>query len=160
MAKRGDAEAAIAPARRAIELNANFALAYFALAGALNYAGHHAAAIDAFNMAQRLSPRDPQGFMVLSDKAAALYSLRRYDDAITVAMKARRIRPYGHSLQVLAASYAQLGRGENMKGALKEMLALPGGTVEATRWRLEQWSDLAAREHMIDGLRKAGFSAP
>jgi hypothetical protein len=30
--------------------------------------------------------------------------------------------------------------------------------VEATRWRLEQLSDLAALEHMIDGLRKAGFS--
>jgi hypothetical protein len=48
-------------------------------------------------------------------------------------MDARSILPYGHSLQVLAASFAQLGRGDDMKGALKEMLVLPGGTVEATR---------------------------
>jgi tetratricopeptide (TPR) repeat protein len=65
-----------------------------------------------------------------SGKAAPLYSLRRYEDAIKVAMEARRIRPHGYSLQLLAASYAQLGRGEETKNALSEMLTLPGG-----RWR-------------------------
>ncbi len=156
----GDAVSAIASARRAIELNANFALGYVALGAALTHAGQHAAAIDAVEVWQRLSPRDPQAFFMLCHKAAALYSLGRYEGALEVALEAHRIRPDGHSSHLLAASYAQLGRGEEAKGALAEMLMLPNGSVRATRWRLEQYSDAAAREHMIEGLRKAGLPEP
>jgi predicted Zn-dependent protease len=60
----------------------------------------------------------------------------------------------------LAASYAQLGRDEEAKKALAEMVTLPGGRIEAMRWRLEQWSDRTAREHLAEGLRKAGFAEP
>jgi hypothetical protein len=34
---------------------------------------------------------------------------------------------------------------------------LPEGSEKTTRWYLDQYADAAAREHMADGLRKAGL---
>jgi len=40
---------------------------------------------------------------------------------------------------------------------LADMRALPAGSEKTTRWYLDRYSDLVAREHMADGLRKAGL---
>jgi hypothetical protein len=37
-----------------------------------------------------------------------------------------------------------------------DMSALPGGSERTTRWYLDRYSYPVAREHMADGLRKAG----
>jgi hypothetical protein len=37
------------------------------------------------------------------------------------------------------------------------MRALPGASEKTTRWYLDRYSDPVAREHMGDGLRKAGL---
>jgi hypothetical protein len=34
--------------------------------------------------------------------------------------------------------------------------ALPGGSAKTLRWYLDRYSDPVAREHMAEGLRKAG----
>ncbi len=57
-----------------------------------------------------------------------------------------------------AASSAQLGHTQDAAAVIAELLALPGGSVEMTRWYLRRYSDGAARDHMIDGLRKAGLT--
>ena len=41
--------------------------------------------------------------------------------------------------------------------ALAETDALPEGSEKTTRWYLDRYADPAAREHMADGLRKAGL---
>jgi hypothetical protein len=40
--------------------------------------------------------------------------------------------------------------------ALNEVRSLPGGSAKIARWYLDRYSDAAAREHMAEGLRKAG----
>ena len=40
---------------------------------------------------------------------------------------------------------------------MADMRALPGGSEKTTRWYLDRYSDPVAREHMADGLRKAGL---
>jgi hypothetical protein len=85
------------------------------------------------------------------------YHLGRYDDAIETALSARRIRPHAYGSLVLVASYAQLGRDQEAKNALADMSALPGGSEKTTGWYLDRYSDPVAREHMADGLRKAGL---
>ena len=72
-------------------------------------------------------------------------------------MSARRIRPHAYGSLVLVASYAQLGRDEEAKNALADMSSPPGGSENTTRWYLDRYSDPVAREHMADGLRKAGL---
>jgi len=153
----GDVGAAIAHASRAIELNGNFALGYFYLGVALSLDGRHDQALQAMETGLRLSPRDPRASTWLANKARALYHLRRYEEAIETALAARRIQPHAYGSLVLVASCAQLGRDEEARSALAEIRALPDGSAKTMRWYLDRYSDPVAREHMADGLRKAGL---
>jgi adenylate cyclase len=153
----GDARAAIAHASRAIELNENFALGHFYLGIALSLDGRQEEALEAIETGWRLSPRDPRASTWLANKARVFYHLRRYEDAVETALSARRIRPHAYGSLVLVASYAQLGRHEEARKALADMHALPGGSEKTTRWYLDRYSDRVVREHMADGLRKAGL---
>src|SRR5499425_2145541 len=153
----GDIRAAIEHAGHAIELNENFALGHFYLGIALSLDGRHEEALKAIDTGWRLSPRDPRASTWLANKARVLYHLRRYEEAIETALSARRIRPHAYGSLVLVASYAQLGRNDEAKSALADMRSLPGGSENTTRWYLDRYSDPVAREHMADGLRKAGL---
>src|SRR5436190_9148861 len=153
----GDVGAAIAHASRAIELNENFALGHFYLGIGLSLDGRHEEALEAIETGLRLSPRDPRASTWLANKARALYHLRRYEEAIETALSARRIRPHAYGSLVLVASFAQLGRDEKARSALAELPTLPGGSAKTTLWYLERYSDPVAREHMAEGLRKAGL---
>ena len=152
-----DVRAAIAHASRAIELNGNFALGYFYLGVGLSLDGQHEKALEAIETGWRLSPRDPRASTWLANKARAFYHLGRYEEAIETALSARRIQPHAYGLLVLAASYAQLGRDEETRSALAEIRALPGWSAKTTGWYLDRYSDPVAREHMADGLQKAGL---
>jgi adenylate cyclase len=151
-----DARAAIAHASRAIELNANFAPGHFYLGIALSLDGRHEEALEAIETGWRLSPRDPRASTWLANKARVFYHLRRYEEAVETALSARRIQPHAYGILVLVATYAQLGRNEEARSALADMSALPEGSEKTTGWYLDRYSDPAAREHMADGLRKAG----
>jgi adenylate cyclase len=153
----GDVRAAIEYARHAIELNANFALGHFYLGIALSLDGRHEEALEAIETGWRLSPRDPRASTWLANRARVLYHLTRYEEAIETALSARRIQPHAYGLLVLVASYAQLGRNEEVRMALADIDALPDGSEKTTRWYLDRYADPAAREHMADGLRKAGL---
>jgi adenylate cyclase len=105
----------------------------------------------------RLSPRDPRASTWLANKARVLYHLRRYAEAVEAALAARRIRPHAYGSLVLVASYAQLGRNEEAVNVLAEIRTLAGGSAKITRGYLDRYSNLATREHMAEGLRKAGI---
>ncbi len=152
----GDVGAAIAHASRAIELNANFALGHFYLGIGLSLDGRHQQALEAIETGLRLSPRDPRASTWLANKARVLYHLRCYEEAIETALAARRIRPHAYGSLVLVASYAQLGCDGEATSALAEIPTLPGGSAKTVRWYLDRYSDPVAREHMAEGLRKAG----
>jgi adenylate cyclase len=153
----GDVRGAIAHASRAIELNGNFALGHFYLGIGLSLDGRRKEALEAIQTGWRLSPRDPRASTWLANKARVFYHLRRYEEAIDAALSARRIQPHAYGSLVLVASYTQLGRDEEAKSALADMGARPGGGEKTTRWYLDRYSDPATREHMADGLRKAGL---
>ena len=119
--------------------------------------GRHEEALDAIETGWRLSPRDPRASTWLANKARVFYHLRRYEEAIETAVSARRIQPHAYGCLVLIASYAQLGRDDEARNALADMSDLPGSSEKTTRWYLDRYSDPVAREHMADGLRKAGL---
>jgi adenylate cyclase len=153
----GDVRAAIAHASRAIELNGNFALGHFYLGIGLSLDGRHEEALEAIETGWRLSPRDPRASTWLANRARVLYHLGRYEEAIDTALSARSIQPHAYGALVLVASYAQLGRDEEARNALADVPASPGDSAKTTRWYLDRYSDPIAREHMAEGLRKAGL---
>jgi len=123
----------------------------------LSLDGRHEEALEAIETGWRLSPRDPRASTWLANKARVFYHLSRYDEAIETALLARRIRPHAYGFLVLVASYAQLGRDEEVIRALTDIDAFPAGSEKTTRWYLDRYADPVAREHMADGLRKAGL---
>jgi hypothetical protein len=72
-------------------------------------------------------------------------------------LSAGLIQPHAYGALVLVASYAQLGRDEDARSVSADIRAFLGGSAKATRWYLDRYSDPVAREHMADGLRKAGL---
>ncbi len=114
--------------------------------------------------ALRLSPRMPDG--CLYSTGVAHYLAKRYDEAIATIGKMSYL-----PIEVqgcIAACYAQLGRDEDASAAAAEFLdrakmefaVHPGDDVDRwrTHWRrMMPLDDPAGREHLYDGLRKAGL---
>ena len=101
-----------------------------------------------------MTPGPPHGSPT---RPGCFIHLGRYEEAVETALSARHIRPHAYGFLVLVASYAQLGRNEEARSALADMRALPGASEKTTRWYLDRYSEPVAREHMADGLRKAGL---
>jgi adenylate cyclase len=149
-------DAAVRAARRAIELNRNFALGYFALAVASLYRDGPDEALTAVDTALRLSPHDPQRFLWLTLRGSALYLQGRYSEAIAAAEESRNLRWFYRAPRVLAASYAQLGIIPQARAAVAELRARHPAerTIADVVGRFKRAVD---RDRYAEGLRKAGF---
>jgi adenylate cyclase len=155
-AHTGDAEGGARHARRAVELNANFAGGHFALAVASSFSGRPREALAAIDMALRLNPHDPQRFAWLAQRASALYLDQRYAEAAETARQSLALRWYQTSSRVLAAALARLGETAAARGVAAELMASPIGEksiAEAVR----SFQREADRENYAIGLRQAGM---
>ena len=131
----GEADQAVTIARRAVELNPNFADAHTVLGQALIFSGDLEGGLDACYRAERSNPRDNRGSWMFDAMGHGYFSLGKYEQAIEVAKKALLQDPslYG-SLVTLAASYARLGLEEEAKRYVDELLRLiPRYTLRALR---------------------------
>jgi len=153
----GDVGAAIVHARRSIDLNANFALGHFYLGVALSLAGRCKEAVASIDVGFRLSPRDPRTSTWLGNKARALYHLDRYNEAIDAAITARRLQTHPYSSLLLIASYAQLARYQDAAPLIAEIQTLRDGGISTVQGYLDRYLDVGTRQHMADGLVKAGI---
>ncbi len=151
---------AIAAARKAIELNPNFAYGYSMLGAALALAGDGDAGLTAISRAVRLSPRD-----LLRDEfdlfyAFAYFQKGDYTKVADFAAEAATLRP-GHAYPhiVLAASSALAGDQQRAAAALARVQALVPGfnLVVAANQNVYMQDDDRAR--LMTGLRKAGLTA-
>ena len=147
---------ALAEAQRSIDLNPNFALGFFSLGLVRVYIGHFTEALDSLLRSLRLNPNDPQAGSFLSFVALAHYHRENYEEAAhhgQLAVRARR--PY-LALRALLASLGQLGRIEEARPLLDEFIARqpkdPHRQFEVTT----PYLDVKYREHLADGLRRAG----
>lgn len=92
------------------------------------FLGHHLSALGQFDLALRLSPRDPFSFTAERGKAMALLYLERFDEALHWASRALTHQP-GEigSLRVAAAVNALAGRlGEARRIMADILVAHPG----------------------------------
>ncbi len=152
------ADRAIAAFREAINLNPSFAAAHAILGQMFIYIGEPEKTIPLVEKGIRLSPHDPRLFIWLSAVAVAHYQLRHYEQAVEVGRRAWALnRNWPVGLRYVVAGLGRLGRIEEAQPALAELKTLDTSLafVEGTLTRL--YIDRAGVDHILDGLRKAGF---
>ncbi len=148
---------AIAEATKAVELNPSNAVAHTHLGNVLDLAGHPNEGIANMKKGLQLNPQDPRMNLFLSLLARAYLNARRYEDATEWARKSIHHRPDDpRAPAVLAISLAHLGQREEARAALDACERVRPGFAE--RWAfLRQYRTSADNEHILEGLRKAGW---
>jgi TolB-like protein/Tfp pilus assembly protein PilF/class 3 adenylate cyclase len=84
------------------------------------------------------------------------YRKKDYRKALDVALRLNAPQNY-YTHAVLAICYAQLGRMEEARKALRDMLALKPNYAQVARELHGRWIEPDLVEQLMDGLRKAGL---
>lgn len=145
----------------ATSLNPNSAFAHWCYGYGLLRADRPQDALDRFDLALRLSPRDPGAWSYQTLRASSLYQLGRYEEAIAAAQDATRT-PLADVVWPLvhwAASLGQVQRGTEAAYVVEELRRKrPGLTIAGFRaWPHNEPRSASSLERIIDGLRKAGL---
>lgn len=149
---------ALAEAQRSIDLNPNFALGFFSLGLVRVYIGHFSEALDSLLRSLRLNPNDPQAGSFQSFVALAHYHQENYEEALHYSQLAVRPRHLHLGLRILLASLGQLGCTEEARPLLNEFNSLQPKDPQRLFEVTTPYLDLRYREHLADGLRRAGVS--
>jgi adenylate cyclase len=163
----GRFEDAIAVANGVLSENPGEPWAYKELGLANMYLGHLDEALDWFAKAERIGPRDPARWTWLDGRGQALILLERDEEAVRSLIAANEANPRSVGTQaLLAAAYALVGRMEAAQAALAAYLAKHPDARASTfrRFAPVPLANTAReyqvkREHLLEGLRKAGMPA-
>jgi adenylate cyclase len=148
----------IAAFEEAIRLNPSFAAAHVMLGQMYVYAGRREEAIGLAETGIRLSPTDPRLDRWLPALAGAHYQLRHYAEAVEAGRRSWSLnRNWPHGLRYVVAGLAQLGKVEEAQGALAELKQMDANLEFSASVFRRVWPDPADVDHLLDGLRKAGF---
>jgi TolB-like protein/Flp pilus assembly protein TadD len=153
-----DRERAKELAYGSLVLNPNSAVA-MSIAGLTEVmSGNARKALELLLRAQRLSPRDPRGWLFSATLALAYLTDENFDMAITSAKKALMHNPrFGAPLRVLAASYALIGQREKAAEIVRQHLTIdPQLSLSKLRARL-LFMDERVWTRLAQGLRLAGL---
>lgn len=143
--------------QEAIRLNPSFAAAHAVLGAVLNFLGDPEEGVTCVERGIRLSPSDPRLFIWLSGLAAAHYQTRDYAQAVAIGRRSWTLnRNYFTGLTYVVAGQAQLGRKDEARAALSDLRGLDP-KLAAARTTLKLYQNQAGIDHLLDGLRKAGF---
>jgi TolB-like protein len=154
----GDLEAGEAMIDRALMLNPNLMLAWFASGWVRSFLGETDMAIEHVARAMRLSPLDPLMFVMQGVTALAHFVAGHYAEAVEWAAKAVREQPHFlGAMRNVAASSALSGRLDEAQKALARVLALdPELRLSNLKHRVGPYrpEDLA---RFAEGMRLAGL---
>ncbi len=154
----GEPERGITAARRAIDLNPNYAEAYAILALALVFYGDLEACLAACQQSARSNPRDARGNHLHNAMGHAYFMLEDYEQAIEVSKKGYHQDPsvYGQTV-TLAASYACLGNKAEAKHYIDDLLQfIPRMNLRALR-KNPMFIRPEHVDKLVEGMRLAGL---
>jgi adenylate cyclase len=138
--------------------NPNLAIAHRMLAAALIFSGNRSDGIAAAQTSLRLEPRGPSTAAVRGWIAGALYFSGDYAGCAEAARRVIRSHPgYTHPYRWLAAALGQLGPVEEAKIALEKAIAVAPASFEMYVRNRVPWIRPEDHDHLLDGLRKAGW---
>jgi TolB-like protein/Tfp pilus assembly protein PilF len=154
-----DARRARELAYRSLRLNPNSAIALAITAWMETHMGEFARAIEMYQRAERLSPRDPRAWLFATGMGMALFFLDRFDEAAYWAEKALADNPRCTiALRTLAGSLAKMGQREQAAIAVQTMLKVePQLTLSIWRARLKWLDETPWGNRYVEALRLAGL---
>ena len=141
-------------AERAVSLNPMDGATAAFMGLLIAYAGDWERGCALSEKGSQLNPNHP-GWYRYTDWHDA-YRKKDYRKALDVALQLNAPQNY-YTHAVLAMCYAQLGRTEEARKALGDMLALKPNYAEVARELHGRWIDPDLVEQLMDGLRKAGL---
>jgi adenylate cyclase len=152
---RGDLETAIRHCEEAISIDPNNAYAHGLHGQSLVFAGRREEGRQSLHFALRLSPRDPVRASRLLPVAVSHYFDGDYEKAAEAAKETIRMYPgLIQAYRFLVAALGQLGR---VTEAETIMAIAPAGYDQFAR-RRAPWVRPDDYEHMMDGMKKAGWN--
>jgi TolB-like protein/cytochrome c-type biogenesis protein CcmH/NrfG len=162
---QGKFDDAIAAAQAVIMENPGEPWAYKEIGLSTMYLGRPEQALDWFDKATRMGPRDPGRWTWLDGRGHALLLLGRDEEAVHALIAALDANPKNLSSHAfLAAAYALLGRSDDAHAALAAYLQRRPDTKVSTFRRfspvplaLTSAKYQQLHERVSDGLRKAGM---
>lgn len=154
----GAPEVGLVPIDQALALNPNGAQAWSFSGWVRCYSGDAPTAVEHFQRATRLSPLDPMSFRTHAGLAFAHLFTERFDEAARWARCALVENPsFSVSHRVLAASLGHLGRADEARAAVRELLRLVPHLTVARYGRETRFRHPAYLNLLLDGLRAAGL---
>ena len=154
----GHHDIALSKAEEAVALNPNDAMSRHSLGSVLCSAGKAGDALAQFDHAMRLSPRDIWLTGMLTYRAFVLFHLERYGDAFEEVRRASlRPNPRVMTFALLAAAAGVLGRGEEARGAVDDLLAHAPATTCAKFRGHPYFGSPEVMERFVEALRASGL---
>ncbi|MDJ0778975.1 MAG: tetratricopeptide repeat protein [Gammaproteobacteria bacterium] len=149
-------DAALAAAKRTIEVHPGYADGHATLAFISSYMGRYQQGLDSLAFARRLNPQSTGVYLGIESRI--LFLLKRYQDALPRAEESVQRNPGfdGYRLN-LAAIYAMLGRIDDAEWAVEEALTINPDLSLAKRRRDSLYKDPKDIDHMLQALRQAGL---
>ena len=144
-------------AERAVSLNPMDGATAAFMGLLIAYAGDWERGCALSDKGSQLNPNHPGWYRYTAWHDA--YRKKDYHKALEVALQLNAPQNY-YTHAVLAICYAQLGRMQEARSALREMLALKPNYAEVARELHGRWIDPNLVEQLMDGLRKAGLEIP
>ena len=124
----------------------------------MQFSGRPGEARVANQTALRLSPFGPDNWIILSGLTISHYFERDYNAAVRVAERTIRDHPELVSpYRWLATALGHLGRSDLARAALRKAIEVSPESFDFYVHRRPPWFRPEDHEHMLDGLRKAGW---
>ena len=157
--RRGDYQGALAEIELALAISPNLANAHGALGAVLMWSGQPRKGRAALEKSIRLDPRNPNLNLRLVDITISYYLSCEYDAAVEAAKRGIRSFPdHSNQYRWLAAALGQTGRIEEAKEVLAQAIAMAPTAFDMFVRRRVPWHRPEDHAHMLEGLRKAGWS--
>ncbi len=154
----GEHANAVETSRRAVAMAQNDSEAHINLALVLGAAGEPEEAVKNVEIALRLNPNPPPGFLILA--GLTFYLNRDLEKAIQYLEKARAVAPKSvDAYEYLLMAHAQMGNHEKAKELQEYLLKVfdVGYSLSAATLNFDYYKRKEDREYLLDGLRKGGL---
>jgi adenylate cyclase len=152
----GNLEDALRRARLARNSSPSSSVAFASEGFVLVHMGLRSQGRDALREALRLDPHGPANAVIMNHLVMAYYLDGAYNDAIEAARQAiMRYPDWPLTHRWLAAALGQAERAEEASAALQ--IAMSSEAFELYTRKCPPWSNPADFEHLLEGLRKAGW---
>jgi adenylate cyclase len=142
----------------AIEADPNACLAYTLYGQTLAMNREPDRGIEQFEIALRLNPRDTERWSTYTGMALAHFAAERYEDTITAAKEAVRIRPNaGFAYATLASALSILGHMPEAREAVQTLLTIQPDMSLRGILSIMGSTDEDIRTRYLEALKRAGL---